>query len=316
MIKVSVIVPVYNGEKYIDKCLDSLINQTISDIEIIVIDDGSTDNTYNKLLKYKNKIIIKKQKNKGVAAARNKGLDIASGEYIAFLDSDDFIDNNMYLKLYNYAKTNNYDIVECDFKYVDDYKVWEGNKDTVVDIKTNEEKKEYLINLFPVIWNKIYKKSVIDEFRFKNGVWAEDAEFLYRIIPNLKTIGKLNDELYYYYQRSISESRLFDERVYDYIDNFNGIVEYYKKNKLYEEYRNELEYCYVRYIYATFIKRASYFKDKTKYKKAVNTAIDNVKLYFPKYRKNLYFYKSIKGIYLVLFNRFFANILGIINRGK
>lgn len=316
MTKVSVIVPVYNGEKYIDKCLDSLINQTISDIEIIVIDDGSTDNTYNKLLKYKNKIIIKKQKNKGVAAARNKGLDIASGEYIAFVDSDDFIDNNMYLKLYNYAKTNNYDIVECDFKYVDDYKVWEGNKDTVVDIKTNEEKKEYLIKLFPVIWNKIYKKSVIDEFRFKNGVWAEDAEFLYRIVPSLKTIGKLNDELYYYYQRPISESRLFDERVYDYIDNFNGIVEYYKKNKLYDKYRNELEYCYVRYIYATFIKRASYFKDKTKYKKAVNTAIDNVKLYFPKYRKNLYFYKSIKGIYLVLFNRFFANILGIINRGK
>lgn len=316
MPKVSVIVPVYNAEKYIDKCLNSLLSQTLKDIQIIVIDDGSADNTYKKLLKYKNKITIIKQKNSGVATARNKGLEVALGEYIAFVDSDDWVDKEMFYKLFSVASSNNYDVVECDFKYVDDKKQWNGVKDTLSDIITLEEKKKYFIQLFPVIWNKIYKRDIIKDIRFKNGVWAEDAEFLYRLIPRIKTIGKVNDELYYYYQRSSSDSRLFDKRVYDYINNFNGIVKYYKENNLYELYKYELEYCYVRYIYATFIKRASYFKDKKQYKKAADTAINNVKLNFPNYRKNKYFYKNIKGIYLILFNRFFALILNKINKSK
>ena len=145
--------------------------------------------------------------------------------------------------------------------------------------------------------------------KFKDGVWAEDVEFLYRVITKIDTIGKVNEELYYYYQREKSESRLFDKRVYSYIDNFNGIIEYYKRNKIYDLYKNELEFCYVRYIYATFIKRAASFKNKEDYNVAVETAIKNVKEKFPKYRKNKYFYQSVKGIYLVIFNKFIAILL-------
>ena len=163
--------------------------------------------------------------------------------------------------------------------------------------------------MFPVIWNKSYKREKIKDIKFKSGVWAEDVEYLYRVLPNIESIGKVNEKLYYYYQRSVSESRLFDKRVYHYIDNFNGIIDYYKKNKIYNLYKEELEFCYVRYIYATFIKRAATFKDKSEYKKAVDEAIKNVKERFPKYRKNKYFYRSIKGVYLVLFNRFFAHLL-------
>ena len=307
--KISVIVPVYNARDYIEKCLDSLINQSLKDIEIIVVDDGSTDDTYKIVSKYKDKIRLIKQKNGGVASARNKGLSVAKGEYIAFVDSDDWVELDMFSKLYNKAIENNYDAVECNFKYVDDNKEWNGVIDIDADVVTLKEKKKYFIKMFPVIWNKIYKREKIKNIKFKDGVWAEDVEFLYRVIPNIDTIGKVNEELYYYYQREKSESRLFDKRVYNYIDNFNGIIDYYKKNNIYYLYKTELEYCYVRYIYATFIKRAASFKDKDDYKIAVETAIKNVKEKFPEYRKNKYFYQSAKGIYLVVFNKIIANLL-------
>ena len=307
--KISIIVPAYNASSYIEKCIESLLNQTLKDIEIIVVDDGSTDDTSKKLSKYKDKIKLIKQKNGGVANARNKGLSVATGDYLAYVDSDDWVEPSMFKKLYEKAINNNYDAVECDFKYVDDTREWNGGIDISDDITSLEEKKYYYIKMFPVIWNKIYKREKIKDIKFKSGVWAEDVEYLYRVLPYIDTIGKINEETYYYYQRPISESRLFDKRVYNYIDNFNGIIEYYKINKLYDLYKNELEFCYVRYIYATFIKRAATFKDKEEYKKAVKEAIKNVKEKFPKYRKNKYFYKSIKGLYLIVFNRFIAYLL-------
>lgn len=307
--KISVIVPAYNASNYIEKCMDSLINQTLEDIEIIIIDDGSTDDTYEKLNNYKDKVKIIKQKNSGVANARNKGLSVATGEYIAYVDSDDWIEKNMFELLYNKAKKYNYDVVECDFEYVNDFDTWDGVVDIDCDITTIKDKKKYYINMFPVIWNKIYKRDKIKDIKFKSGVWAEDVEYLYRLLPSVDSIGKVNKKLYYYYQRPISESRLFDKRVYNYIDNFNGVIEYYKNNNLYDIYKNELEYCYVRYIYATFIKRAATFKDKKEYKKAVEKAIKNVKNNFPKYRKNKYFYGSVKGIYLIVFNKAIAYLL-------
>ncbi len=314
MTKVSVIVPVYNGEKYIEKCLHSLINQTLKDIEIIVIDDGSKDNTNKILQKYKEKIKIIKQKNLGVATARNKGLEIAIGEYIYFVDSDDWIEKDTLEKLYSKAIDNNYDCVMCNFWYINDNKKWPGVVTNKKDILNINDKKDYMIKMFPVIWNKIYKKEKILKFKFKNGVWAEDVEYLYRIISNIDNIGIVEDKLYYYYQRESSESRLYDKRVYDYINNFNGIIEFYKKNNLYDEYKLELEYCYVRYLYATFIKRASYFTNKKDYYVAIDTAITNVKKYFPYYRKNKYFYKSLKGFYLLIFNKFFGKILYFIRK--
>lgn len=314
MTKISIIVPVYNAEKYIGRCLHSLINQTLKDIEIIVIDDGSKDNTNKILQKYKDRIKIIKQKNSGVATARNKGLEIATGEYIYFVDSDDWIEKDTLEKLYSKAIDNNYDCVMCNFWYINDNKKWSGVVTNKKDILNINDKKDYMIKMFPVIWNKIYKKEKILKFKFKNGVWAEDVEYLYRIISNIDNIGIVEDKLYYYYQRESSESRLYDKRVYDYINNFNGIIEFYKKNNLYDEYKLELEYCYVRYLYATFIKRASYFTDKKDYYVAIDTAIKNVKNHFPHYRKNKYFYQSLKGFYLLIFNKFFGKILYFIRK--
>ena len=147
-----------------------------------------------------------------------------------------------------------------------------------------------------------------NNIEFKSGVWFEDVDFLYKIFPYVKTIGVVKEPLNQYVQRSGSITKTFDKRLYNYIDNFNDLIKFYQERDLYNKYRFELEYCYVRYIYATFINQARNFT-KEEYDKAVEIAIRNVKENFPKYKKNKYFYTSLKGIYLVLFNKLLANIL-------
>ena len=132
-------------------------------------------------------------------------------------------------------------------------------------------------------------------------------EFLYRLYPYISSIGTVSEFYYYYIQRDGAITYTFDRRLFNYIDNWNGIIKFYKDNKLYNKYKKELEYCYVRYLYATFIKRAINF-DKKEYKEAVSVAKKNIKNNFPNYRKNSYFYKSIKGIYLLFFNESLSKI--------
>ena len=120
-LKVSVIIPVYNVEQYLNQCLDSVINQTLKDIEIICVDDGSTDNSFKMLEEYAqkdNRIKVIHQKNKGAAAARNEGLYIAQGKYLSFLDSDDFFEIDMLEQMYNCAEKYNTDIVVCKSKVI------------------------------------------------------------------------------------------------------------------------------------------------------------------------------------------------------
>ena len=117
--KVSIIVPVYNTEPWLRECMDSLVNQTLKEIEIICVDDGSPDNCGKILDEYAKKdtrIIVIHQKNQGVSAARNAGLDVASGEYITFVDSDDYVDLNTYEKMYNLAKKDEIDILQFKFR--------------------------------------------------------------------------------------------------------------------------------------------------------------------------------------------------------
>lgn len=314
MKKISVIVPVYNVEKYLDKCLTSLVNQTLKDIEIIVVNDGTKDNSQDIIdryaKKYKNIIVIKKE-NGGLSSARNDGIEKATGEYIGFVDSDDYIEYDMYEKMYQKAKTNDYDVVVCDLKYIYDDREVDAFSNINNDLLTKEEVKTCFLNIYPSVWNKIYKKELIKDnnILFKKGVWFEDVEFTYRLLPYINSIGVVKEKFYNYVQRDGAITRTFDERMYHYIDNLNGVVEFYKNNNFYNEYEKELEYIYVRYLYATFIKGVSKYKDDEKFEKAVKEAIKNVNLYFPKYRKNKYFYKSIKGLYLVLFNYKLAKIV-------
>ena len=314
MKKVSVIVPVYNVEKYLDKCLNSLVNQTLKDIEIIVVNDGTKDNSQDIIdkyaKKYKNIIAIKKE-NGGLSTARNVGIEKATGEYIGFVDSDDYIEYDMYEKMYQKAKTNDYDVVVCNLKYIYDDREVDAFSNINNDLLTKEEVKTCFLNIYPSVWNKIYKNELIKDnnILFKKGVWFEDVEFTYRLFPYINSIGVVKDKFYNYVQRDGAITRTFDERMYHYIDNLNGVVEFYKNNNFYDEYEKELEYIYVRYLYATVIKGVSKYKDDEEFEKAVKEAIKNVKLHFPKYRRNKYFYKSIKGLYLIFFNYKLAQIV-------
>ena len=311
MVKVSVIVPVYNVYDYLSKCLDSLVNQTLKEIEIIVVNDGSPDESWKIIDKYAKeypeKIKAYKKENGGLSDARNYGIKKATGEYIAFVDSDDYVDTEMYKKMYNKAKSGNFDMVVCDLNYVYNDKIVRAYSNILSDT-TNIKKA--MLNIYPAAWNKIFKRRFFENIEFKKKVWFEDVEFLYRLLPKIKTIGVVNEPFYQYLQREGSITKKQDMRIYNYIDNLNGLVTYYNDNKLYDEYKKELEFVYVRYMYATFIKQATNFT-KDEYKKAVNKALENVKEKFPKYYKNSYFYKNIKGLYLLCFNKFIASLIYI-----
>lgn len=309
MIKVSVIVPVYNVYDYLRKCLDSLAKQTLKEIEIIIVNDGSLDDSQSIIDEYTNKyenMVSYVKKNGGLSDARNYGIKKAHGEYIAFLDSDDYVDDDMYEKMYQKAKLGNFDMVVCNLKYVYNDKIvlaYSNIENDTTDIKKT------MLNIYPAAWNKLFKRKLFNNgLEFKKNVWFEDVEFIYRLLPYIKSIGVVHEHLINYVQRSNSITTTVNEKIYDYINNLNGIVEYYQENNLYDVYFNELEYVYVRYIYATFIKQASKY-DYNGYLEAVKVAKENVVNNFPKYRRNKYFYKSIKGIYLLIFNTNIAKLV-------
>ena len=306
--KVSVIVPVYNVEKYLDKCLNSLANQTLKDMEVIIVNDGTQDNSQKIIDKYVKKYRFMKcykKENGGLSSARNYGLEYASGDYIAFLDSDDYVTKDMYEKMYLKAIEKEYDMVVCDINYL--YPDKTIRVDSGIKEDTTNIKKVYP-TIHPAAWNKIFKKDLFDNgVIFKNGVWFEDVEFIYRMLPYIKSIGVVHEPFNQYVQREGSITNTVNPKIYDYVDNLNGVIEFYKERNLYKKYKKELEYVYVRYIYATFIKSVSRYNYE-EYMKAVKYAINNVKDYYH-YRMNHYFYRSLKGIYLILFNKLTAKII-------
>jgi hypothetical protein len=212
----------------------------------------------------------------------------------------------MYEKMYNKAKEKDFDMVVCDINYRYPNKVLEVSSGIKND--TQDIKRVYL-NIQPAAWNKIFKRELFDnDVYFKKNVWFEDVEFIYRLLPYIKNIGVVKEPFNEYIQREGSITNTVNKKIYDYVDNMNGVIDFYHDRKLYEEYKKELEYAYVRYLYATFIRSVKRY-DYDEYMKAVVFAIKNVKEHFPKYRRNTYFYRSLKGIYLVIFNKFIAKIL-------
>lgn len=305
MPKVSVVVPVYNVERYLERCLDSLVYQTLKDIEIIVVNDGSTDKSEVIIQKYAKsypkKVLAFNKPNGGLSDARNYGIGKCHSDYIGFVDSDDYVDLDMFENLYNKAISKNYDITVCDVRLVYDNYSEEISSKVVNDIMSKDDVKKQMIDIYPTAWNKLYKKDLFDKVLFKKGVWYEDVEFLYRLFPYVKSVGTVKMPLINYVQREGTISKTYNKKIYDYIDNFNGIVDFYKTNNFYDEYYEELEYCYVRYLYMTFIKAASNLS-RNDFKEACQKAKENVMKNFPEYRKNIYMKKGLSSFYLKHFN--------------
>ena len=329
MPKVSVIVPVYNVEKYLNKSLDSLVNQSLTDIEIILVNDGSTDNSLNIIKdyykKYNNIIKYYTKENGGMSDARNYGMQKAKGEYISFVDSDDYIEHNMLYKMYNKAKEGNYDIVFCNTNIVYPDKTILKESELKEDKKslTLADKNDLILNCYPVVWNKIYKKSFLDTVTFesdglfKKGVWFEDVRMLYKMIPYVTSCGYVNEYFYNYIQHPKSITYTYSKRLYDVLENLDNIIDFYKSNNLYNDYKNVLEYIYVNYYFATFIKRLSKSKDKNIFNKGYITVKNKVNSTFPNYKENKYINKfSPKSLYLKHFNKLLANLVYASEKNK
>lgn len=210
-IDISIIVPVYNTGKYIAKCLNSLINQTIKNIEIIIINDGSQDNSEEIckgfLLKDK-RIKLINQKNSGQGAARNRGLEVARGKYIAFVDSDDYIELNMYEKLVYNMKKYNCDIVACQVNMVDEEKIISNKKNMPESgyIETGYEAMERYLKLGRWgVCDKLYKKEILKNVKFLEGrTCGEDHAVIVPILKNVKKMVTIDDYLYNYLVRKDS----------------------------------------------------------------------------------------------------------------
>lgn len=218
---ISIIVPVYNVEKYLPQCIDSLINQTYKNLEIILVDDGSTDSSgiiCDNYSRIDSRIKVIHKTNGGQGSARNAALDVAKGEYIGFVDSDDWVKNDMYESLYTAIKKYDADISACG-QYDVEYSrsVMMRVSDTIQLMDTSEALKSYFTYtlLATAVWDKLYKRELWSEIRFPQ-VFREDIFVTYKIIANAKKIVHIGDAKYFYRIRNnSSEHTKYSEKFYN-----------------------------------------------------------------------------------------------------
>lgn len=236
MIKLSIIVPVYNVAEYLERCLNSLINQTLNEIEIICVNDGSTDNSLCILEKFAGldkRIKIINQKNKGLSGARNTGIKLVQGEYFGFLDSDDWVDLDYFEKLYKRAKNCDADISLGDF-------IRKGKFKHKIRLKLNKEEEFVGDNEkfygsqfyhFPCVWNKIYKTSKFNDLRFIEGIYFEDGPYTIQALHRAnKVVTCCNTYLYYFVNPNSIVKTLNKKKEQDMYNSSKFILNYIKDN--------------------------------------------------------------------------------------
>ena len=211
VIKISVIIPVYNVEEYIEQCVESVVNQTLKEIEIIIVNDGTLDNSMKKIERFLSdkRIIVINKGNGGLSSARNAGLEIARGEYISFVDSDDFIEENMLKELYNGSERA--DIVFSNIVLFDELTKKKKKRKNICDELAKENKGYYFWRYMGTeVWNKIYKRAFLKKgnIKFVENILYEDIPFgLYSLFlaSKVKYINK-----YHYYYRVNRENSIMN----------------------------------------------------------------------------------------------------------
>lgn len=268
-VKVSIIVAVYNVEKYLNRCLESLINQTLKEIEIILVDDGSTDRSGQICDDYSKKdsrIIVIHKENQGLGMARNSGLDMAIGEYVVFVDSDDFIDINAYKEMYNKIKSSDYDMLMSNYyeyntknleaklaKTISVSKSISGNqiKQVACQLVGSNPRMKDLDDIGMSVWKNMYCRETIEKnnirFCSEREFVSEDAIFHLMLVPKMKKIV-IDTKAYYYYCQNDSQSLSSTFRE----SKFEEYKKLYKKELELLEVENMLEFGKY-YIATTFL---------------------------------------------------------------
>lgn len=252
--KISIIVPIFNAEHTLKRCVDSILNQSYENIECILINDGSTDNSLvlcNEYMKNDSRVVVLNQSNLGVSEARNNGLRIATGEWIGFVDSDDQIDSNMYSLLINNAISYSVLISVCGFMVISK-EIAISLIDSVQTSKVKAKKAIKLIKRKRYIeggpWNKLFHKSVVNDLNFLKDIhFGEDTLFLVDAFSKVKDIVISTAPCYMYYNNSSSLSKNINRSIVDYA---YIMFENSKNKSLFYKMYSKATVCYIEYIYA------------------------------------------------------------------
>ena len=302
--KVSIIVPVYNVELYLEKCLLSLVKQTLDEIEIIIVNDGSKDGSQKIIddfsTKYPNKIKSLTKENGGLSDARNFGLDRASGDFIGFVDSDDYVSETMFEEMYHLAKKHDAEMVICNIQKVDEH----GNVTQKLTQIPNMPEKIDLEKQFSVFsdlsyfaCNKLFKKELFAEKRFKKGVHFEDIQLIPQLLLNCKTLAQTQNFHYQYLERNDSITKTHTEKGLDILKAVEDVEITFSQSS-YSEKKVELKNFQILEGIYTFLAYLAYVKDKQTFD-VMSVKLDdfmqsrNVKL------KDILFYNRFNRNYLL-----------------
>lgn len=293
--KVSIIVPVYNTSKYLKNCIDSLLAQTLNEIEIIAVNDGSTDKSFEILKEYQalnpNKVYVYNTENKGVSHARNFGVTKSSGQYLWFVDSDDCVEPNACEELYNKATKDNNDLVlfsRYDVNVETHEKIGNLTFHYNQNFKVSEKPYE-LLKLSPFPWNKFIKKELFDGVEFPDKIRFEDLPISFILATKAKSIGVIND-FFYNYSVQVGFLSKFTESTLDIAKAIDFLINNLKERDCFDLYKNEIEYITVRHFFYRFEQLLTvYGEESFELKvKLINTLFDYLEENFPDFKKNKY----------------------------
>lgn len=301
--KVSVIVPVYNVEKYLRKCLGSLVSQTLQDIEIIVVNDGSGDHSQEIIEefseKYPEKIRNFTKENGGLSDARNYGLDRATGEFISFVDSDDYVTATMFGEMYDLAKKYNAEMVVCNLQKVDEQgnvtqKLTQiPNMPEVIDLRNNFS---VFSDLSYFACNKIFRKELFEEVRFKKGIHFEDIQLIPQLLLKCTTIAQTQNYHYQYLERTDSITKTHTGKGLDILNAVEDVEKAFHSSK-YSDQKDALKGFQILEGIYTFLAYLAFVKDDELFYKMSRKLKD-----FRKERK-------ISTAEIILYRRFNKNYL-------
>lgn len=298
MIKVSVVVPIYNIDSYLDRCLSSIINQSFSDFEVLCINDGSKDNSQSIVDKYVQKDSRFKsfiKENGGLSDARNYSIDHVNGEYIFFLDGDDYIEPNCLEELYKYALEYNQDLVMCGYNEVN----YDGTINNIVVKKTNlvygslSKNPDFLYDYPHCAWNKLYSSRFFKELgiRYPKGLYYEDVGTTPLIYLEANNIAYINKPLInYVVNRPGNITTSVNKKIVDILDNLRIVNDYYINKHRFEEFKNQLCYFNLDMIFDNLYKVKG-IENKEFADKFIENAYALLDKYFDNWKSNDFFNK-------------------------
>lgn len=318
---ISVIVPIFKVEEYLSRCVDSILNQTYKNLEIILVDDGSPDNCGKICDDYvdkDNRIKVVHKKNGGLSDARNAGIAVATGEYISFIDSDDYIALDFFETLYNTMQSEKSYIVECSVvKFYEDDHFDDFCDNNIINNYNTQEGLSGLISENPFkqhVWNKLYKSSLVLDIPFAVGRLNEDEFWTYQIFGRAKKITRINKTMYYYFQRKGSiMGTSYSLRRLDALEGKMNRQEYIEKNfpKLVTQAKIDLfgscMFAYqnvLKYMQGEEKKKAKdiiykYKEKRTLSRAEINIIVGSSKKYYKFAKINFYLcckFRSVMGI--------------------